>query len=39
MPFITGSFSGKITKQWAMPLTDQPNHELGIAELIGNIGQ
>jgi hypothetical protein len=35
MPSITGSFSGKITKQSAMPLTDQPNHELSIAEVSG----
>jgi hypothetical protein len=35
MPSITGSFSGKITKQSAMPLNDQPNHELGIAEMSG----
>jgi len=35
MPSISGSFSGKITKQSGMPLTDQPNHELGIAEVSG----
>lgn len=35
MPSITGSFSGKITKQSTMPLTDQPNHEMGIAEVSG----
>ncbi len=35
MPSITGSFSGKITKQLAMPLADQPNHEMGIAEVSG----
>ncbi len=35
MPSITGSFSGKITKQSAMPLTDQPNHEMSIAEVSG----
>ena len=35
MPSITGSFSGKITKQSAMPLTDQPNHEMNIAEISG----
>jgi hypothetical protein len=35
MPSITGTFSGKITKQLAMPLTDQPNHELSIAEVNG----
>jgi hypothetical protein len=35
MPSITGIFSGKITKQSAMPLTDQPNHEMSIAEVSG----
>ena len=35
MPFITGSFSGKITKQSGMPLSDLPNHEMGIAEVSG----
>jgi hypothetical protein len=35
MPTITGSFSGKITKQSAMPLTDQSNHEMSIAEVSG----
>jgi hypothetical protein len=35
MPSITGSFSGKITKQSALPLTDQPNHEMSIAEVNG----
>lgn len=35
MPSITGSFSGRISKQSALPLTDQPNHELGIAEVSG----
>ena len=35
MPFITGSFSGRITKQSGMPLADQPNHEMGIAEVSG----
>ena len=35
MPSITGSFSGKITKQSAMPLTDQPKHEMNIAEISG----
>ncbi|HZE71093.1 MAG TPA: hypothetical protein VE135_16405 [Pyrinomonadaceae bacterium] len=32
---ITGSFSGKIAKQSAMPLADQPNHQLSIAEISG----
>ena len=35
MPSITGSFSGEITKQSALPLTDQPNHEMSIAEVNG----
>jgi hypothetical protein len=35
MPFITGSFSGKITKQSSLPLADQPNHEMGIGEVTG----
>ena len=35
MPSITGSFSGRITKQSALPLTDQPNHEMNIAEVNG----
>ncbi|HKR61981.1 MAG TPA: hypothetical protein VJS64_20000 [Pyrinomonadaceae bacterium] len=35
MPFITGSFSGKITQQSALPLADQPNHNLSIGEVTG----
>ena len=35
MPSITGSFSGKITKQSTLSLTDQPNHAMGIAEVNG----
>jgi hypothetical protein len=35
MPSIQGSFSGKITKQSAMAPTDQPNHEMSIAEVSG----
>ncbi len=35
MPSITGSFSGKITKQTSLPLTDQANHAIGIAEVNG----
>jgi hypothetical protein len=35
MPSISGSFSGTITKQSGMPLNDQPNHEMGIAEVNG----
>ncbi len=35
MPSISGSFSGEVTKQSGMTLADQPNHELGIAEVNG----
>lgn len=35
MPSITGSFSGNITTQHSFPLTDKPNHELGMAEVKG----
>ena len=35
MPSITGSFSGKITNQVGLPLNDQPNHQLGVAEVQG----
>lgn len=35
MPSITGSFSGKITKQSALPLADQTNHEMSIGEVNG----
>jgi hypothetical protein len=35
MPSISGSFSGNITKQSGLPVADQPNHELGIAEVQG----
>jgi hypothetical protein len=35
MPSITGSFTGKITKQSGMSLADHPNHELAIAEVSG----
>jgi len=35
MPTNTGTFSGKITKHSAMSLTDQPNHEMSIAEVSG----
>lgn len=35
MPSISGSFSGTITKQSGLPLADQPNHQLGIAEVSG----
>jgi hypothetical protein len=35
MPSITGSFTGKITKQNGMPLADHPNHELSLAEVTG----
>jgi hypothetical protein len=35
MPSNSGTFSGKITKQSAMSLADQPNHEMNIAEVSG----
>ncbi len=35
MPSVTGSFSGKITKQSVMSLTDQAKHEMNIAEVSG----
>ena len=35
MPSMNGSFAGKITKQTAFPLTDQPNHEMSLAEVAG----
>ncbi len=35
MPSITGSFSGRITKQSAMPLTDQPEHQMVMGEVSG----
>ncbi len=35
MPSITGTFSGKITKHSAIPLADQHNHEMSIAEVSG----
>jgi len=35
MSSITGSFSGRITKHSAIPLSDQSNHELSIAEVTG----
>jgi hypothetical protein len=35
MPSISGSFSGKITKQSGISLNDQANHELAIAEVNG----
>ena len=35
MPSISGSFSGKITKQFGISPTDQPNHDLTIAEVNG----
>ncbi len=35
MASIKGTFSGKITKQSAIPLTDQPNHEMSIVEVSG----
>jgi len=35
MSSITGSFSGQVTKHNALPLGDQPNHEMSIAEVSG----
>jgi hypothetical protein len=35
MPSITGSFTGKITKQSALSADDQPNHNLSIGEVAG----
>ena len=35
MPAFSGSFSGRITTQTSMSLTDQPNHDFGIAEVRG----
>ncbi len=35
MPSIKGSFSGTITKQYAMSLADQENHEMSIVEVSG----
>ena len=35
MPAITGSFSGKVNMQKAVALSDQPNHELNLAEIMG----
>ena len=35
MPSITGSFSGQVMKHSALPLADQPNHQMSIAEISG----
>jgi len=35
MPFITGSFTGKLTQHSALPLADKPNHNLSIGEVSG----
>jgi hypothetical protein len=35
MSYVTGSFTGKITQQSTLSLTDQPNHGLGIGEVTG----
>ena len=35
MPSISGSFSGKVTQQFGLPLNDQSNHLLAIAEVNG----
>src|ERR1700680_2936549 len=33
MPAITGSFSGNVNVQAALAVSDQSNHELGVAEI------
>ena len=35
MPAMNGSFSGKVSQQMALALSDQPNHELSLAEITG----
>jgi hypothetical protein len=35
MPAMTGSFSGKVSQRMALALSDQPNHELNLAEIRG----
>ena len=35
MPTITGSFTGSVRAQTAIALSDQPNHELSLAEITG----
>ena len=35
MPSISGSFSGRITQQFGLPLNDQSNHQIAIAEVNG----
>lgn len=35
MPEMTGSFQGKIRMQAAVELTDQPNHQMNLAEVAG----
>ena len=35
MPNFSGSFTGQITTQTAIRLTDQPNHDLSVAEVHG----
>jgi hypothetical protein len=35
MPSNSGTFSGEITKQTTMSLTDQPAHDMNIAEVAG----
>src|SRR5437773_6106219 len=35
MPSISGSFSGEISQQFGLPLNDQSNHLLAIAEVNG----
>jgi len=35
MPAFSGSFFGRITAQTAMSLTDQPNHDMSLAQVTG----
>src|ERR1022692_2978784 len=35
MPTMTGSFSGNVNRQTAVAPSDQPNHELSLAEITG----
>ena len=35
MPDFSGSFTGQITMQTAIRLTDQPNHDMSLAEVSG----
>lgn len=35
MPYITGSFSGRVTQHSGLPVSDQPGHELAIGAVAG----